>query len=99
MPHNLKLIITRPAYNDMQQIFDFIAQDNITAASDLLETFERQFKNIMLFPNCGFKSKKYFKRDVRVCVVAKHYQIFYYVKDNQLYIQRILTGYQDIFNI
>ena len=60
MPHNLKLTITRPAYNDMQQIFDFIAQDNITAASDLLETFERQFKNIMLFPNCGFKSKKVF---------------------------------------
>jgi plasmid stabilization system protein ParE len=42
----------------MQQIFDFIAQDNITAASDLLETLERQFENIMLFPNCGFKSKK-----------------------------------------
>ena len=99
MPHNLKLIITRPAYNDMKQIFDFIAQDNIVAASNLLETFERQFKNIMSFPNSGFKSKKYFKRDVRVCIVAKHYQIFYYVKDNQLYIQRILTGYQDIFYI
>ena len=99
MSHNLKLIITRPAYNDMQQIFDFIAQDNISATSNLLETFEKQFENIMLFPNSGFECKKYFKRDVRVCVVAKHYQIFYYIKDNKLFIQRIMTGYQEILEL
>ena len=100
MPNNLKLIITRPAYNDMQHIFDYVAQDNIIAASKLLKIFEKQFENIMLFPNSGFKSKKYFKRDVRICVAAKHYEIVYSVKGNKiLYIHRILTGYQDIFDI
>lgn len=53
-----KLIITRPAYNDMQNIFEYIAQDNKLAAMKLLSVFEEK-----------------------------------------LYIQRILTGYQDIFKV
>lgn len=44
----------------MQQIFEYIAKDNIIAASKLLEDFENQFKNLLIFPNSGFKNKKEF---------------------------------------
>jgi len=97
--HNLILEITDSAIEDMSVIFSYIAQDNKQAAQELISVFYKAFDNLLLFPNSGFKSKKYFKHDVRVCIIAKHYQIFYYVKNNQLYIQRILTGYQDIFDI
>lgn len=98
MYKQLKLIITRPAYNDMQQIFEYVAQDNKVAATKLLEIFEHQFENIMTFPNSGFKPE-FASKDIRICVVAKHYQIVYTIKQNILFIQRVLTGYQDIFAI
>ena len=97
--HNLILEITDSAIEDMSDIFSYIAQDNKEAAKELVSLFYKTFDNLLLFPNSGYKSKKYFKRDVRICIVAKHYQIFYYVKDHQLFIHRILTGYQDIFDI
>ena len=97
--HNLILEITDSAIEDMSAIFSYIAQDNKEAAKELVSLFYKTFDNLLLFPNSGYKNKKYFKRDVRICVVAKHYQIFYYVKDNRLFIHRILTGYQDILDI
>ena len=97
MPDKLKLIITRPAYNDMQNIFEYIAQDNRVAAMKLLSLFEEKFNNILDFPNIGYKPK-FLSKDIRVCIVAKHYQIVYTNNNRNLYIQRILTGYQDIFN-
>ncbi len=93
-----ELVITRPAYNDMQHIFEYIAKDNKIAASKLLNLFEEKFDNIMNFPNIGYKPK-FLSKNIRVCIVAKHYQIVYTVSNEKLYIQRILTEYQDIFNI
>ena len=98
MTYNLTLLITRPAYNYMQKIFEYIAQDNKVAASKLLHLFEKHFDYILSFPNSGFKPR-FSNKDVRVCIVAKHYQIVYFVKGNNLFIQRILTGYQNICDI
>ena len=98
MHKKLKLIITRPAYNDMQNIFDYIAQDNINAASKLIEVFGKRFDSIATFPNSGFKPH-FSSKDIKVCIVAKHYQIVYAVRNDNLYIQRVLTGYQDICNL
>ena len=53
MPDKLKLIITRPAYNDMQHIFEYIAKDNKLAASKLLNHFEE---------NCVRKVKRKIKK-------------------------------------
>lgn len=98
MSCNLKLIITRPAYNDMQQIFEYIAKDNKIAAAKLLDIFEQSFDRILTFPNCGFKPT-FSNKNIKVFIVAKHYQIVYTIKDNNLYVQRILTGYQNICNL
>ena len=98
MPDKLKIIITRPAYNDMQNILEYISQDNKLAASKLLDLFEEKFENIVCFRNIGYKTN-FLSNNTRVCIVAKHYQIVYTTDNKNLYIQRILTGYQDIFNI
>ena len=95
---NLRLIITRPAYNDMQKIFEYIAQDNKFAAKKLLDILENKFKNIIRFPDMGYKPK-HSQKNIRIHIVAKHYQIVYTTNADNLYILRVLTGYQDISNL
>ncbi len=94
---NLNIIITTAAEVDMQNIFDFIAQDNVAKAIEMIDLFEKKFNTLALFPKSGFRKSNFVRRDVRECIVAKHYQIIYYVKDDILYILRVLTGYQDFF--
>ena len=64
----------------MQNIFEYIAQDNKLAAMKLLSLFEEKFNHIIDFPNIGFKPR-FFSKDVRVCIAAKHYQIVYTIND------------------
>ncbi len=94
--HKLEIIVTPSAEDDMQKIFDFIAQDNISKAIEMIDIFEKKFDTLAMFPRSGFIKSKLILRDVRCAVVAEHYQIIYFIKDNILYIQRVLTGYQDI---
>ena len=94
---NLKIIVTSSAEKDMQDIFDFIAADNVNKAMEIIDKFERKIETIATFPRIGIRKSYFVRRDVRECVVAKHYQIIYYIKENTLYIQRILTGYEDYF--
>ena len=93
--HNI--IVTNTAENDMRDIFDYIAKDNINKAVEMINKFEDKFNTIALFPNSGFRKSYFIKRDVREIVVAKHYQIIYHVKNDTVYIQRVLTGYQNVF--
>ncbi len=94
--HKLEIIVTPSAEEDMQSIFDFIAQDNISKAIEMIDIFEKKFDTLAMFPKSGFIKSKLIVRDVRCVVVAEHYQIIYFIKNNILYIQRVLTGYQDI---
>ncbi len=94
--HKLEIIVTPSAEEDMQNIFDFIAQDNISKAIKMIDIFEKKFDTLAMFPKSGFIKSKLIVRNVRCAVVAEHYQIIYFIRNNVLYIQRVLTGYQDI---
>ena len=94
--HKLEIIVTPSAEEDMQNIFDFIARDNISKAIEMIDIFEKKFDTLAMFPKSGFIKSKLIVRDVRCAVVAEHYQIIYFIRNNVLYIQRVLTGYQDI---
>ncbi len=54
---------------------------------------------LTIFPKSGFKRPGFIKRDVRIFVIAKHYQIIYTTKNESLYILRVLSGFQDIMSI
>ena len=96
---SLEITVTPAAEADMQNIFEYIAQDNIHKADEIIEKFEEKFSTIAQFPDSGFRKSYFLKRNVRECIVAKHYQIIYTTKDDKIYILRVLTGYQDIFNL
>ena len=93
----LNVIVTPTAETDMVDIFNFIARDNINKAIEMIDIFEEKFETLSQFSHSGFRKSYFVKHDIRECIVAKHYQIIYTVKNNKLYILRILTGYQDIF--
>ncbi len=95
----LDVIITPTAEKDMQSIFDYIAQDNISKAIEIINTFEKKFDSLAMFPESGAAKFKFILRDIRCAIVAGHYQIIYTRKNDVLYILRILTGYQDLFAI
>ena len=97
--HKLEIIVTPSAEIDLQNIFDYIAADNLSKAIEMIDIFEEKFNTIATFPNIGFQKSKFVNRDIKECVVAKHYEIIYSVKNDVLYIHRILTGYQNIFDI
>lgn len=40
--HKLEIIVTPSAEEDMQNIFDFIAQDNISKAIEMIDIFEKK---------------------------------------------------------
>ena len=87
----MEIIVTPSAESDIKEIFDYIALDNIKKAFEMIDKFEEKFKSIAIFPYSGVQKSNFVIRDVRECIVAKHYQI------NTIYILRVLTGYQDLF--
>jgi len=97
--HKLEVIVTPSAEVDLQNIFDYIAADNLNKAIEMIDIFEEKFNTIATFPNIGFKKSKFVNRDVKEYVVLKHYEIIYSVKGEILFIHRVLTGYQNIFEI
>lgn len=97
--HKLEIIVTPSAEVDLQNIFDYIAADNMNKAIEMIGIFEEKFNTIATFPDIGFRKSKFVNRDVKECVVAKHYEIIYSIKNDILYIHRVLSGYQNIFDI
>lgn len=95
--HRFEIIVTPSAESDIKEIFDYIALDNLKKAFEMLDKFEEKFESIAIFPYSGVKKSNFIIRDVRECIAAKHYQIIYHIKNNSIYILRVLTGYQDLF--
>ena len=93
----LEIIVTPSAESDMKEIFDYIALDNTKKALEIIHKFKEKFESIAMFPFSGVKKSDFIIRDVRECIAAKHYQIIYHIKNNSIYILRVLTGYQDLF--
>ena len=60
-----------------------------TSVIDLIGTFERKFDILSEFENSGF-GPAIAKNDVRVCLVAKNYQIIYQINREFIVITRIV---------
>lgn len=94
--NKLNLIITEQAYNDLDLISDYIAKDNNEAAKKFLGILIENCRTLSLFPNLGIKRPDFSYKDVLFYVVKKRYVIIYRIENENLYIMRVLTAYQDI---
>ena len=97
--NKLNLQIKSVALDDMEKIADFIAKDNIDAAKNLLNDFYIAFDNLCTFPNLSKIRQNFTYQNVRLLQVKQNYVIVYNVKNNAIYILRVLSNYQEICNL
>ncbi len=79
---NNNYTIKSKALADIQTISDYIAQDNKTAALELIDIFNKSFEKLAKFPDLG--------------VIKKRYLVVYNIEDEKVCILRVLTSYQNI---
>ncbi len=95
----LTLRILGKAEEDMTLIGNYIAQDNVNAATNLLKQFYATFETLSEYPNLGYKRPDFTYRDVKFYVVRKNYLILYKVEQSTLFILRVFPAYQDICSL
>ncbi len=94
--NNLNLIITEQAYNDINLIVDYIAKDNNKVAKKFLEFLIKSCRTLTKFPNLGKKRPDFSYKNTLFYIIKKRYIIAYKTQQENLYILRVLSSYQDI---
>jgi addiction module RelE/StbE family toxin len=81
------------AENDLVEIFDYIVKDRPTAATSLLESFDKTIAKLAYNPELGVTPKDDRLKNLgyRVLIVQK-YLVFYVVKGRTIQIRRVLHG-------
>jgi toxin ParE1/3/4 len=97
-PEKNNIKYTPAAVDDMDEIFSFISQDNITIADNMLERLDRKITGLADFPHMGsvLSDEEYIliQRGYRF-IVVQPYLIFYRVLEQTIIIHRILHGRRD----
>ncbi|MFB9273987.1 type II toxin-antitoxin system RelE/ParE family toxin [Cohnella cellulosilytica] len=89
---------TPAAVDDLDEIFSYISENNLSAAEELLEQINRQIFSLAEFPDRGavLSDDDYplIQRGYRF-IVAPPYLIFYRLVEDTVIIHRILHGRRD----
>ena len=96
--NKLNLIITDRAKEDISIITDYIALDNKNAAKAMSVYLYKICSDLALFSNMGIARPDFTYKDFKFFTI-KRYIIAYRIINNDLYISRVLTGYQDICSL
>lgn len=96
-----KIVITAPAEKDLDNIYNFIAEDSKTNAQKFIAELQQTILKLKDFPDMGSKSKykELAANNIRI-LIHKNYLIFYRTDEKFIYIMRILNGaanYKNLF--
>lgn len=93
MTKTYKVNVTRHAQADLEQIFDYIADDSINNASNFIFELEKMVYSLEYLPfrNPLIPENTYFGTDYRH-IIYKKYRIIYRVTENSVFILRIVHG-------
>ena len=95
----LNLIISARAKQDLIEIADFIAKDNIIAAKAVVDLLRHYCGTLALFPNLGTQNPLIPIEGVRVFIAKWRYVIVYKIENDDLVILKISNHNQDICNL
>jgi toxin ParE1/3/4 len=90
----MRLLISPLAEQDLEQIADFIAQDQPLRALSFVQALHKQCKNIAMQPQI-YRLRTELGSDIRSCAYG-HYVIFFAAQEQELHIIRVLHGSRDI---
>src|SRR5579859_6175738 len=91
-------VLTPRAENDLNQIWDYIADDNIEAADRVLNALEAAFIKLTKTPGMGHVREELADRKYRFFVVYS-YLIVYRYETDPLQIIRVLHAARDVQSI
>lgn len=81
------------AEKDIEDIFDYIYQDNPSAAQNLLEKFDKTIIKLASHPHPGtLPNDTRLRRLGYRILIIDNYLIFYVIKKNTIQIRRIIHG-------
>lgn len=96
MPKSYKL--SSQAQGDLEEILDYIAQDNLAASVRMRKTFKEACLKLAEYRSLGHWREDIASKRIRFWGVHS-YQIVYDPETEPLIILRILSGWRDIGNI
>ena len=88
------LLISSLAIADLQEIWQYIAQDSVEAADRVLDGLEQTFAQLLDAPLLG-RSREELSPLLR-SLVSGRYVIFYVSSEGQIEIARVLHGARDV---
>lgn len=88
-----RLYFSASAREDLNRIFDYISQDNPSAAADLLKKIKETCNHVARFPEIG-PLRDDLGIDLR-CFPVGNYIIFYRANEGRVDIVRVLHGSRD----
>lgn len=81
------------AYDDLEDIFTYVAADNSSAAVKLLADIDKAILNLEDFPDMGVKPKnRHLVMKSYQLLIVDDYLVFYVVVDDVIEIRRIISG-------
>jgi plasmid stabilization system protein ParE len=88
-------IVSPQAVEDLQAIWNHIANDSIDAANQVVDNLFAAFQQLADWPELGHPRQDLTKRDVRFWPVGKHL-VIYRVKPMRVEVVAVLHGARDI---
>ena len=86
--------LARRALGDLQEIWDFVAEDSFTAADRLIEDFYRTFQRLAAVPGMGHKRQDLTERDVLFWALYSY--LIIYKSSQPLRVVRIIHAKRDV---
>jgi toxin ParE1/3/4 len=84
------------AEEDIAEILDYIALDNVSAASTFFDKLEKKFEYLSEYPQGGIKrTEKELSKAGYYSLVFGNYIIFYTFDSGILTVHRVLSSYRD----
>lgn len=94
----LRLIASKRAQKDLEEIANYIAQDDLRAAIKVLDAIQHEFESLCEHPNIGQEREELTTKPYRFLPVYS-YLITYRYDQKELKIVRVLSAYRDIYSI
>jgi len=89
----MKIIWSRSAQTNLQEIGDYIAQDSPTRALAHLNTLVETAEKVLRFPRAGRVVPEADLAELRE-VICENYRVIYLIQDSQVLILAVLEGHR-----
>ncbi len=86
--------LTPAAAADLEEIYDYVAADNLAVAGRIVDRLTAQFVRLSDMPGIG-RSRSELRPDLRSAAEGS-YVVFYRIVDSEVQIVRVLHGARDI---